>query len=58
MANKGPKPEAIVMKLQQVSVFMKRGRPRLDAIRQIGVAEQTFSRSKKKFGGMGTVTWE
>lgn len=27
--------------------------PRLDAIRQIGVTEQTFYRWKKKYGGMG-----
>lgn len=28
--------------------------PRLDAIRQIGVTEQTYYRWKKKNGGMGT----
>ncbi len=28
--------------------------PRLDAIRQIGVTEQTYYRWKKKYGGMGT----
>ena len=28
--------------------------PRLDAIRQIGVTEQTFCRWKKKYSGMGT----
>lgn len=30
------------------------GRPCLDAIRQIGVTEQTYYRWKKKYGGMGT----
>ena len=30
------------------------GMPRLDAIRQIGVTEQTYYRWKKKYGGMGT----
>lgn len=27
--------------------------PRIDAIRQIGVTEQTYYRWKKKYGGMG-----
>ena len=27
--------------------------PRLDAIREIGVTEQTYYRWKKKYGGMG-----
>ncbi|RLK08247.1 hypothetical protein CLV75_1918 [Ruegeria conchae] len=44
MANKRPKPEEIVSKLRQVEVLMGQGMPRLDAIRQIGVVEQTYSR--------------
>ena len=28
--------------------------PRLDAIRQIGVTEQTYCRWKNKYGGIGT----
>jgi putative transposase len=55
MANKRPKPEEIVTKLRQVEVLTGQGMPRLDAIRQIGVTEQTFYRwKKKKYGGMGT----
>ncbi|MEL7167683.1 MAG: IS3 family transposase [Pseudomonadota bacterium] len=54
MANKRPKPEEIVTKLRQVEVLTGQGMPRLDAIRQIGVTEQTFYRWKKKYGGMGT----
>ncbi len=54
MANKRPKPEEIVTKLRQVEVLTGQGMPRLDAIRQIGVTEQTFYRWKKKHGGMGT----
>ena len=41
MANKRPKPEEIVTKLRQVEVLTGQGLPRLDAIRQIGVTEQT-----------------
>ena len=54
MANKRPKPEEIVSKLRQVEVLMGQGMSRLDAIRQIGVVEQTYYRWKKKYGGMGT----
>ena len=49
-----PKPEEIVVKLRQVEVLMRQGMPRIDAIRQIGVTEQTYYRWKKKYGGMGT----
>ena len=53
MANKRPKPEEIVTKLRQIEVLTGQEMPRLDAIRQIGVTEQTFYRWKKKYGGMG-----
>ena len=53
MANKRPKPEEIVSKLRQVEVLMGQGVSRLDAIRQIGVVEQTYYRWRKQFGGMG-----
>ena len=52
MANKRPKPEGIVWKLRQVEVLMGQGMSRLDAIRQIGVVEQTYYRWRKKYGGM------
>ena len=42
------------MKLRQVEVLMGQGMPRIDAIRQISVTEQTYYRRKKKYGGMGT----
>jgi transposase len=44
MANKRPKPEEFVTKLRQVEVLTGQGMPRLDAIRQNGVSEQTFYR--------------
>ena len=53
MAIKRPKPEEIVVKLRQVEVLIGQGMPRIDAIRQIGVTEQTYYRWKKKYGGMG-----
>ena len=54
MANKRPKPEEIVSKLRQVEVLMGQGMSRIDAIRQIGVTEQTYYRWRRKYGGMGT----
>lgn len=53
MAITRPKPEEIVVKLRQVEVLSGQGISRLDAIRQIGVTEQTYYRWKKKYGGMG-----
>lgn len=50
---KRPKPEEIVLKLRQVEVLMGQGMSRLDAIRQIGVVEQTYYRWRKKYAGMG-----
>jgi len=34
-------------------VLMGQGMARLDAIRQIGVVEQTYYRWRKQYGGMG-----
>ncbi len=53
MANKRPKPEEIVTKLRQVEVLVGQGMKRIDAIREIGVVEQTFYRWRKQYGGMG-----
>ena len=54
MANKRPKPEGIVIKLRQVEVLIGQGKMRIDAIRLIGVSEQTYNRWRKQYGGMGT----
>lgn len=51
---KRAKPEEILIKLRQVEVLVGQGKPRADAIRQIGVTEQTFYRWRKKYGGIGT----
>ena len=53
MATKRPKPEEIVTKLRQVEVLIGQGLTRLDAIRQIGVVEQTYYRWRRQYGGMG-----
>ena len=48
MANKRPKPEEIVTKLRQAEILMGQGMFRLDAIRQIGIIEQTYYRWRKQ----------
>ena len=54
MAIKRHKPEDIVTKLRQVDVLVGQGMRRIDAIREIGVVEQTYYRWRKQYGGMGT----
>jgi len=54
MGNKRPTPEEIVNKLRQVEVLMGQGMAHLDAIREIGVVEQTYYRWRRQYGGMGT----
>ena len=54
MAIKRNKPGEIVTKLRQVEVLVGQGKARIDAIREIGVVEQTYYRWRKQYGGMGT----
>ncbi len=54
MPRKHPKPEEIVSKLRQVEVLVGQGMKQIDAIREIGIVEQTFYRWRKQYGGMGT----
>ena len=54
MGIKRHKPEEIVTKLRQVEVLCGQGMPRVDAIRQVQITEQTFYRWRKQCGGMGT----
>ena len=53
MENTRPNPEEIVSKLRKVGVLIGQGMSRLDAIRQIGVVEQTCYRWRKKYAGIG-----
>ncbi|MCK0139303.1 IS3 family transposase [Aliiroseovarius sp. F47248L] len=54
MGIKRHKPEEIVTKLRQVEVLCGQGMPRVDAIRQVQITEQTFYRWRKQYCGMGT----
>ena len=53
IAGKREKPEEIVSKLRQVEVLQEQGMTIADAVRQIGVTQQTFYRWRKLYGGMG-----
>jgi transposase-like protein len=52
MAGKRDKPEEIITKLRQVEVLQGQGMSVADAVRQIGVTQQTFYRWRKLYGGM------
>ena len=54
MGSKRHKPEEMVTKLRQVEVLIGQGMARIDAIWQISIAEQTYYRWRKHYGGMGT----
>ena len=47
MAVKREKPEEIVLKLRQVEVLQGQGMTIVDAVRQIGVTQQTLYRWRK-----------
>lgn len=52
MAGKRDKPEEIVLKLRQFEVLQGQGKSISDAVRQIGVTQQTYYRWRKEYGGM------
>ena len=55
MAGKRDKPEEIVAKLRQVEVLQGHGMPVADAVRHIGVTQNTYYRWRKQYGGMTRV---
>ena len=44
--------EQIIPKLREVEVEVGRGKTVLEAVKKIGVTEQTYYRWKKKYGGL------
>ncbi len=52
MARKHHKPEEIVAKLQQVGVLLLQGKTASEAVRTIGVTEQTYYRWRSEYGGL------
>ena len=54
MARKSYKPEEIISLLRQIEVLQSQGMAVSDAMRQLGISEQTFYRWRKNYGGMET----
>jgi transposase-like protein len=52
MARKHHKPEEIVAKLRQVEVLLAQGKPATEAVRTLGVTEQTYYRWRAEYGGL------
>ena len=52
MAGKREKAEEIVSKIRQVEVLQGQGMTIAEAVRRIGVTQQTFYRWRKLYGGM------
>ena len=50
---KRAKPEEIIAKLREVEVRLSRGEAAGQAVRAIGVTEQTYYRWRREYGGMG-----
>lgn len=54
MAKKKHTPEQIIQKLREVEVLVAEGATIVDAVRHIGVTEQTYYRWRSEYGGMRT----
>ena len=52
MVKKGYTPEQIINKLREVEILVSQGSSIAEASRKIGVAEQTYYRWRKEYGGM------
>jgi transposase-like protein len=46
--------EQIIVKLREVELHCGQGKTVVEAVRQIGVSEQTYYRWRKLYGGMNT----
>lgn len=52
MVKKGYTPEQIINKLREAEILLSQGKSIIEASRKIGVAEQTYYRWRKEYGGM------
>ena len=52
MARKRHSPEQIINKLREVEEALARGERVVEAVRQIGVTEQTYYRWRNEYGGL------
>ena len=54
MPRKRHTPEQIIAKLRQVEIEMSRGKSVAEAVKVIGVTDQTYYRWRKEYGGVRT----
>ena len=52
MVRRGYRPEQIINKLREAEVLLSQGTTVGEAVRKIGVTEQTYSRWRREYGGM------
>ena len=52
MSSKRHKPEQIISKLRQAEVELAKGMPIAQAVRKIGITDQTYYRWRKEYGGL------
>lgn len=52
MTRKRYSPEEIIHKLREAEVLLSQGQTVQEAARQLGIAEQTYYRWRKEYGGM------
>jgi transposase-like protein len=52
MAGRQHKPEEVVAKLRQVEVLLAQGKSAVEAVRTLGVTEQTYYRWRAEYGGL------
>jgi len=52
MAQKRYRPEQIIRKLREAEVAQAQGKTVAQAVKQLGISEQTFYRWRKEYGGM------
>jgi len=54
MSKKNYTVEEIIVKLREAELSCRQGKTVAEAVRQIGVTEQTYYRWRKEYGGMNT----
>ena len=52
MARKRFSPEQIIVKLREAEIFESKGLAQVEAAKKLGIAEQTWIRWRKEYGGL------
>ena len=52
MARKRFSPEQIIVKLREAEIFESKGLTQVEAAKKLGIAEQTWIRWRKEYGGL------